>query len=296
MLDSADMRSSLAFGVIGYVLLQGFFGFQLAYSQSLSAPSADDQFQVLANWVLKEAPSIECNPGECKILVVDFLVTGNPNKTFGSQLADELSAKIVDPQKQIQVFSRNLLKTYMTVSHVDSAKLQSDRELSAFAQDMGANAIVAVKAEKVQGDTYRLLVRFFLAKDSKRVITTEAMITRIYSPEAPIETSTKATADVTVPPPLPVDPRVREHPSCYYMPNAPYTTQAKAANFQGVVLVDAVVQIDGSVGNMVILKSPGLGLDENILKTMKTWKCRPAKGEKGPIPARVRFELNFRLY
>ena len=283
--------------VIGYFLVQAFLSVQLGYSQS-SPPAGDDQFQLLANWVLREAPAIGCNPGECKILVADFFVPENINKAFGSQLADELSSKIVDPQKQIQVFSRNLLKTYMKISDVDQTKLQSDRELGEFAHDMGASAIVSAKAVRVQGDTFRLLVRFLLAKDSNRVLTTEAMITRTPPPEAPIKESAKAPikADVTAPPPLPVDPRVREHPSCYYMPNPPYTKQARAANFQGVVLVNAVVQLDGSVGNMRILKSPGLGLDENILKTMKTWKCHPAKGEKGPLTTRVRFELNFRLY
>jgi TonB family protein len=150
----------------------------------------------------------------------------------------------------------------------------------------------------VQGDTFRLLVRFLLAKDSNRVLATEAMISRTPPPEAAIKESAKAPmkAGVTAPPLPPVDPRVREHPACYYMPNPPYTKQARAANFEGIVLVNAVAQLDVSVGNMRILESPGLGLDENILKTMKTWKCHPAKGENGPLSTIVQFEIHFRLY
>jgi TonB family protein len=299
VVDSAAMLSSLPTRVFVGTLFT-LLSVLVANPQNAPdlPPSTADPIQILANWVLKEAPTIGCNPGECKILVIDFFVPENINKAFGSQLADELSSKIVDPQKQIQLFSRNLLKAYMKVGDVDQTKLQSDRELGQFAHNMGASAIVSAKAVKVQGDTFRLLVRFLLAKDSNRVLTTEVMITRTPPPKALIEESAKALikVGVTAPPPLPVDPRVREHPSCYYMPNPPYTKQARAANFQGAVLVDAVVQPEGSVRNMQILKSPGLGLDENILKTMKTWKCHPAKGEKGPLPTRVRFEINFRLY
>ncbi len=48
---------------------------------------------------------------------------------------------------------------------------------------------------------------------------------------------------------------------------------------------------------MRILKSPGMGLDESVLKTLKKWKCTPVIGPKGkPVPVIVPFEVNFRLY
>ena len=84
-------------------------------------------------------------------------------------------------------------------------------------------------------------------------------------------------------------------PTCTYTPNPAYSQEARAARFSGTVLVEAVVQLDGSLGNIRVLKSPGLGLDENVVETLKKWKCRPPIGPKGkPIPVIVPFQVNFK--
>jgi TonB family protein len=86
-------------------------------------------------------------------------------------------------------------------------------------------------------------------------------------------------------------------PSCFYMPNPPYSEEARKAKYSGVVLVDAVVTIEGQVTQPRVIKSPGLGLDETTVQTMKTWRCKAALGPSGrPVPTRVQFEVNFRLY
>jgi TonB family protein len=86
-------------------------------------------------------------------------------------------------------------------------------------------------------------------------------------------------------------------PSCFYMPNPPYSEEARKAKYSGVVLVDAVVTVDGRVTEPRVIKSPGLGLDDTTVNTMKTWRCKAALGPNGrPVPTRVQFEVNFRLY
>jgi periplasmic protein TonB len=86
-------------------------------------------------------------------------------------------------------------------------------------------------------------------------------------------------------------------PSCFYMPNPPYSEEARKAKYSGVVLVQAVVTVDGRVTNPQVLKSPGLGLDDTTVTTMRTWRCKAATGPNGkPVPTLVSFEVNFRLY
>ena len=84
-------------------------------------------------------------------------------------------------------------------------------------------------------------------------------------------------------------------PSCYYMPNPPYTKEAIEAQFVGVVTAEAIVFKSGKLDQIRILKSPGMGLDKSTVSTLKTWKCNPAKLEGKPVSARATFELNFRL-
>jgi protein TonB len=86
-------------------------------------------------------------------------------------------------------------------------------------------------------------------------------------------------------------------PSCFYMPNPPYSEEARKAKYSGVVLVRAVVTVDGKVVEPRVIKSPGLGLDETTVQTMRTWRCKAALGPSGrPVPTQVDFEVNFRLY
>jgi TonB family protein len=86
-------------------------------------------------------------------------------------------------------------------------------------------------------------------------------------------------------------------PSCFYMPNPPYSEEARKAKYSGIVLVEAIVNLDGHLSNLKLIKSPGLGLDENTLTTLKTWRCKAATGASGkPVPTIVTFEVNFRLY
>jgi len=79
------------------------------------------------------------------------------------------------------------------------------------------------------------------------------------------------------------------------MPQPPYTKEARDAKFQGTVLVEGMVTLDERVTNLRIIKSPGLGLSESVLITIKAWKCKPATHDGKPVPALVPFEITFRM-
>jgi TonB family protein len=86
-------------------------------------------------------------------------------------------------------------------------------------------------------------------------------------------------------------------PTCFYMPNPPYSEEARKAKYSGVVLVEAVITVDGQVTHPRVIRSPGLGLDDTTVQTMRTWRCKAATGPAGkPVPTLVSFEVNFRLY
>ncbi len=83
-------------------------------------------------------------------------------------------------------------------------------------------------------------------------------------------------------------------PYCSYMPNPPITKEATVANFEGTVEVEAKFTVDGTIENIKILKSPGLGLDESVIETLKKWKCKPATAPGGElIPMTVTFQIKF---
>jgi periplasmic protein TonB len=85
-------------------------------------------------------------------------------------------------------------------------------------------------------------------------------------------------------------------PSCYYEPEPPFTEEARKAKYQGVVVLSAIVQPNGSISDAKVLKPLGMGLDEKAIETVKTWKCHPGEKNGAPVPVFVTVEVTFRLF
>jgi TonB family protein len=82
-----------------------------------------------------------------------------------------------------------------------------------------------------------------------------------------------------------------------YEPRPNYTADAMRAKVQGLVVMDAVVQPDGSVTQVRITRSldPTFGLDQEAVRTVKTWRFKPGLYRGQPVPVLVSIELSFTL-
>lgn len=86
-------------------------------------------------------------------------------------------------------------------------------------------------------------------------------------------------------------------PQCIYCPQPEYSDEARKAKYQGTVLLDVTVTADGRVVNPMVIKGPGLGLEEKALAQVRNWKMRAALGPGGkPVNCRVQIEVTFHLY
>ena len=76
-----------------------------------------------------------------------------------------------------------------------------------------------------------------------------------------------------------------------------YTQEAKDAHIEGSVVVETIVQKDGNVGDVKIVRSldPTYGLDKEALKAAKQWKFKPGTKNGEPVPVRISIELTFTL-
>jgi TonB family protein len=77
----------------------------------------------------------------------------------------------------------------------------------------------------------------------------------------------------------------------------PYSEDARRNKIQGTVILDLVVQADGSIDNknIRIVKGQGHGLDESAINDIQTWTFKPATENGRPIARTVRIEVNFAL-
>jgi TonB family protein len=73
-----------------------------------------------------------------------------------------------------------------------------------------------------------------------------------------------------------------------------YTEQARAAKYQGSVLLSTVIGVDGRAANLKVVKSLGMGLDENAIKAVQQWRFRPGTKAGLPVKVQAQIEVNFR--
>jgi TonB family protein len=76
-----------------------------------------------------------------------------------------------------------------------------------------------------------------------------------------------------------------------------YPTVARNASVAGDVVLEAVVQTDGAVGDIRIVRSldKRFGLDQEALRVAKLWLFEPARKDGFPVPVIVEIVVQFRL-
>jgi len=86
-----------------------------------------------------------------------------------------------------------------------------------------------------------------------------------------------------------------EPPKKIYDPRPRYTEEARQARIQGTVILQAVVDVDGNVIDVKVLKGLPFGLDESAIDTVKTWKYEPATRGGEPVAVYLSLLVNFSL-
>jgi TonB family protein len=76
-----------------------------------------------------------------------------------------------------------------------------------------------------------------------------------------------------------------------------YTADALQAKIEGTVLVEAVVGVNGSIGDVQVARSldPVYGLDSEAVKAAKQWTFEPGTKDGKPVPVLISIELAFRI-
>ena len=76
-----------------------------------------------------------------------------------------------------------------------------------------------------------------------------------------------------------------------------YTGDAMRARIQGVVILECIVEPDGSVGAVRVAKSldSAFGLDNEAVRTVKQWQFVPGIKDGSPVRALILVEMSFTL-
>ncbi len=78
---------------------------------------------------------------------------------------------------------------------------------------------------------------------------------------------------------------------------AEFSDEARRAKYQGVCLIQLIVDAQGNPQNPRVIRALGMGLDEKALEAVRKYKFKPAmKDGRTPVPVMITVEVNFRLY
>jgi TonB family protein len=90
---------------------------------------------------------------------------------------------------------------------------------------------------------------------------------------------------------------VVSQPACLHCSEPPYTDEARKAKLQGNVILRVLIGADGRAARIRLVRGLGLGLDEQALQAVRSWRFVPARdARRQPVPTWVTVETRFQLF
>jgi len=81
-----------------------------------------------------------------------------------------------------------------------------------------------------------------------------------------------------------------------FTPEPIYSQAARYEKYQGTATVSAIIDKEGNVSKIEVVRPLGFGLDEQAVAQMKTWRFDPARRAGEPVAVALNIEVNFALY
>jgi Gram-negative bacterial TonB protein C-terminal len=272
-------------------------------SAGVSAPPKIEQLSDLASRLLHYTSDAGCTRSDCKILVTNFVFPDGNTSAYGNRLADALSSLIAQQDKTIEVVNRKLFHDLLQEQRISSKLQNSESGARWLGTQLNATLVLVGETKKIQNDLVEVSGRFLNVNDENRI-----------GPSAEVNLLVDQVGDLLATHgllPLPLLPPLPETlvgekiyraglevsvPSCNSTPNPPSTEAASRANFSGTIFAEGVVAADGTMKAARIVQGAPFGLDEAVIKALRTWKCNPGTLEGKPVATLIPIEVTIRIF
>ncbi|MGB9120285.1 MAG: energy transducer TonB [Candidatus Angelobacter sp.] len=85
-------------------------------------------------------------------------------------------------------------------------------------------------------------------------------------------------------------------PKVTYNREPEFSEEARKAGFQGTLILSVIVDKFGNVSRIRLERALGMGLDENAMEELKSWRFEPATRNGQPVAVEMHIEVSFNLY
>ncbi|HEU4888738.1 MAG TPA: energy transducer TonB, partial [Thermoanaerobaculia bacterium] len=106
------------------------------------------------------------------------------------------------------------------------------------------------------------------------------------------------TGGVEAPPPPPGPMRVGgdvKAPVIVNRAEPKYTESARKARIAGIVIVEAIIDKNGNVDEVKVVKGLPMGLSEEAERAVRQWKFKPGTHNGQPVATIFNLTVNFKL-
>lgn len=221
------------------------------------------------------------------VVVLDFGGPGGKPNALDRSIADQFSAALAKSARKFKVVDRSLVR-----DEIDRVDLTDPQMSFWLAQGLDANALVFGKLA-LDGDELTISIDAHTADDEKQIGEFETKVP--FTDEMKGLSSRMIESDDASRYPA-AGQNGYTLASCIYCPAARYSDQAARAKAEGAVVLRVVVGLDGQAHDVKVARSLPNGLTGMAVKTILSWKFKPATGPDGkPVATQVPIEVQFYL-
>jgi len=286
---------------VGRALIACCF-FSIACSFTLAGPlraqQSDPQLDALADSLarkLRDSKYVTKHSGTpIRYVVFDFKDFNGQITQLGAYLADALSGALNDRISDLRQIERSKVGVLCNQERLENNELLEDSVASWAARTLGANLAILGTIEP-RDEKFNLHLRV-IDEHSKELADTGDYLNWTDERRSWDHLPFHRLLPVADKSDIPKFGRGFSEPVCIRCPQPAYTEDARKAKFQGTILVELTIGLDGHVEEVVPLRGLPYGLTRATVATVKTYQFKPPIGPDGKaVKVRITIETNFRI-
>ncbi len=237
-----------------------------------------------------------CDSAKCVLLVTDFYTDPEGTSEVGVRLSDEFGL-IGKALPNGTVISRSSLRQFFDSARIPLAYMASDEAQRWLGERLGATTVLWAGMDFTNGNAVAKFKTLDLGNPKSAELTQIRLPSLVFQPQQlqaiePYPTKEKVLSTEAIEKISGVK-KPDTPPHCYSTPNPAMTPEARKHKASGTIVVDMTITPQGKAKILRIVKGMPYGLNEEVFKTIETWKCQPATRDGQPFFRQARPNLIF---
>lgn len=96
--------------------------------------------------------------------------------------------------------------------------------------------------------------------------------------------------------PFTIGPGGVQPPKPLFTPEPPFPDRASREHYEGIVVLNVIVDKTGRVQNIRLVRPAGMGMEEEAVATVSKWRFKPAQREGEPVAVEMNIEVAFNKF